>query len=61
MKLEDIKCQKCGQNAMQASERGAYLKRINPKGVAAINECEPSCDRKTGSQEDAVINAILDD
>ena len=43
---------------MEASNRGAYFKRVNQKGVKGIFECEPFCDRKAGDQESAVINAI---
>ena len=56
-KLKDIKCRKCGRNAMEAAERGNYLKRVNDKGEPAINECAPSC-FKTGDNDDAVIRAI---
>jgi len=55
MKLSDCVCCECGDNALQASVRGAYLERANEKGVAAIWRCAPSCGRHTG---DAIIKAI---
>ena len=58
MKVEDIVCVKCGENAMEAAARGAYLKRITPKGVKPIKEqCYPSCGQN-GNHEDAIIGAI---
>ncbi len=55
----DIKCRLCGQDAGQASERGAYLKRVSPKGGEFIAECAPSCDMVTGDQDDALLRAIM--
>lgn len=61
MKASEVKCRKCGQDAMQASERGAYLGRVNPKGeVPCIMECVPSCEHKHGNQDDALLGAIFD-
>lgn len=59
-KLEDIKCRKCGRNAMESSRLGHYLKRVNKKGkgIACINECYPDCEEKTGGQDEALLNAI---
>lgn len=61
MRAEEAVCQKCGANAMQAAERGAYLKRVNKKGkgIKAINECAPSCEHKSGDQNDALVHAVL--
>ena len=58
MKMSEIVCDKCGQNCMEASKRGAYLKRVSPKGKDMVMECSPSCDRVTGNQDDALINAV---
>ena len=58
MKASDIKCRLCGQDVFQASRRGAYLARVNPKGEECINECRPSCDRNHGNSDDALLNAI---
>ena len=59
MKMSDIKCRKCGENCNQASKRGAYLGRVSPKGkTPVIMECVPTCHHKTGSQDDALLNAI---
>ena len=61
MKASEIKCTHCGDDLWEASQRGAYLKRANPKGeLPMIVECAPSCDKKTGNQEDALMGAILD-
>lgn len=57
MKASEVKCQRCGRDAMEASERGAYLARVSPKGQAPVMECAPSC-FKTGDQEDAVLRAL---
>jgi len=62
MKISDIKCRKCGQDANQAAKRGAYLGRVNPKGeTPIIMECVPSCMHKHGNQDDALIHAIKGD
>lgn len=58
MKVGDTKCQLCGQNVFQASERGAYLKRVNETGGSPILECRPNCDQKTGNQDDALLRAL---
>jgi len=59
MKVSEVKCRKCQQDAMQASRRGAYLERVNPKGETPwIMECFPSCEHKHGNQDDALIHAI---
>ena len=59
MKANEVKCRKCGQDAMQAASRGAYLARVNPKGeTPAINECVPTCEHKHGTEGDAVLHAI---
>ena len=54
-----IKCRLCGDDAMKASGRGAYLRRVNPLGeTPMVVECAPSCDRAHGTQEDALLRAI---
>lgn len=59
MKAGDIKCRKCGQDAMQAADRGAWLERVSPKGIKPmIMECAPSCEHKHGNQDDALLGAI---
>lgn len=59
MKVSEIKCIKCHENAMQASKRGAYLERISPKGIKPmLMECRPVCGRDHGGQEVALLNAI---
>ena len=45
---------------MQASDRGAYLGRVNKKGVEGIWECVPTCDHKHGGQDEALLSAIED-
>lgn len=59
MNTDDIKCRLCGAGLFEASERGAYLARVNPKGEPCINECRPNCDRDSGNQDDALIAAIF--
>lgn len=59
MKASGAKCSKCGQNAMQAAKRGAYLKRTSPKGEACIERCFPSCEHKHGGNNEAVVHGIL--
>jgi hypothetical protein len=51
-------CSLCGQDIHQMAERGAYLERTSPKGGPFVGECRPSCDRKHGTQDDALIAAI---
>ena len=58
MKVSEVVCQLCGQNVIEASKRGAYLARVNPKGEPCINECRPSCDKITGNSDDALLRAI---
>jgi len=60
MNTSDTKCRKCGQNAWEASERGAYLRRVNPKGESFIGECAPSCEHKHGGQDEALLGALED-
>ena len=51
-------CRICGQGPMEASNRGAYLQRVNPKGeVPIILECRPSCRHSEGGQESALVAA----
>lgn len=57
-KMKDIRCRKCGKNAMEIS---GYLGRVNPKGeVPIVMECKPSCDAKM-TKEEALIAAISGD
>ena len=59
MKISEVKCRKCGQDANQAAQRGAYLGRVNPKGeTPCISQCKPSCEHKHGNPADALIRAI---
>lgn len=55
-----LTCQKCGQDAIQAGERGAYLKRINPKGEKGIFQCVPTCEHKHGGPNGALLGALRD-
>ena len=53
-------CRICGQGPMEASNRGAYLQRVNPKGeVPIILECRPSCGHRDGGQDPARRAAML--
>lgn len=36
-----IKCSKCG--VVPSPDKPFYLERVNPKGVAGIFECRPTC------------------
>lgn len=56
--VTEVKCRKCGQNLKQASQRGAYLARVSPKGEDFVGECKPSCDMKHGGPSEAVLNAL---
>ncbi len=53
-------CRLCEADPIEASKRGAYLKRVNPKGVAGIWECEPACEGEFGDSSDAVLRAVDD-
>ena len=56
-----FKCRLCGNDPIEASLRGAYLKRVNEKGVASINECRPNCDANPlAGQDDALLGAVFD-
>lgn len=58
MKCNKIECYKCGADALSASDRGAYLARVNPTGVIPmIVQCAPSC-YSSGDKYDALIRAI---
>ena len=61
MKFSDIKCRKCGQDASQAGDRGAYLTRVSPKGGELIMECTPSCNHNEGNHEDALLRSLQED
>ena len=58
--INDVVCRKCGQNCFDASTRGAYLSRVNPKGVDGIWECKPTCEHLHGDQDDALLGALFD-
>ncbi len=58
MKFKDMKCIKCGRNAMEAAEKGAYLERTNIKGKLFKGQCKPGCFGDYGTQENALLNAI---
>ena len=53
-----VHCSLCGQDIWQMSERGAFLKRTSPIGQNFVGECSPSCERKTGNQDDALLAAL---
>jgi len=54
----NIVCRKCSADAWDASQRGAYLARVNPKGeIPMIVECAPSC-KSTGDENEAILRAI---
>jgi hypothetical protein len=53
-----MRCSRCHQDVMEASRRGAYLIRLNPKGVDGIWACYPTCDGDHGTQDDALLSAI---
>ncbi len=56
MKMGDIRCNKCGKNAMESK---GYLQRVNPTGEEpAIWECRPSCDGKQLSNAAKLFRAI---
>jgi hypothetical protein len=58
-KFSDIKCRLCGQNALEASDRGAYLTRVNPKGeTPMVVQCAPSCGDCGGGKDVALLRAI---
>lgn len=58
-KLSDIKCRICGKNALEINKRGAYLKRVNPKGeLPMVVQCAPTCHGLHGKNEDALLNAL---
>lgn len=54
MKASEIKCRKCGRNALEIQ---GYLQRVSPKGGPMIVECRPDCDSRL-TPEQAVIEAI---
>jgi len=59
MKLSELKCRKCGKNAMQVNPNGIYLERVNPKGEPhMIAQCFPACEHKCGNADDALFHAI---
>lgn len=58
----EVKCCICGQNVFQVSKRGAYLKRVNPKGaLPMVVRCFPDCKGTYGDWKDALLNAIEGD
>ena len=58
MNTDELKCKNCGATVFEASQRGAYLKRVNPIGENFVGECAPLCDSNHGNQDDALINAV---
>ena len=62
MKATDLVCRKCNDNMFDASLRGAYLGRVNEKGVPGIFECKPSCEpNPIAGSDDALLSAIKGD
>ena len=57
---DQMTCVRCGCDVFQAAERGAYLKRVSPKGESFRGECVPSCEHKSGGPDEALIGAIED-
>ena len=56
-----VECRKCGCDAFDAGDRGAYLKRACPVGtLPAIWECSPSCEHKHGGPKEALLGALED-
>lgn len=60
MNTDDLKCRKCGESMFQASNRGAFLKRVNPVGEPFIGECSPCCKHWTGDSNDALVRAVTE-
>ena len=54
-------CRKCGDDAFDASNRGAYLRRVNEFGVDGIWECAPGCHFKFSDDPDAALLGALED
>jgi len=61
MNTEDIKFRLCGGGIWEASERGAYLKRVDPKGkgIIAINECAPGCKGNFELKAEAILKSMM--
>ena len=53
-----MKCRKCGIGVIKASERGAFLQRVNEFGVKGVWECSPTCDHLHGNQDDAILSCL---
>ena len=53
-----MKCELCGCTVREASARGAYFKRANPKGQAPVWHCSPVCGKDVGTREEAIVRAI---
>jgi len=51
-------CRLCESQAWEISDRGAYLARVNEKGVPGIWECRPPCDGNHGTQDAALLAAL---
>ena len=59
MKIKEVVCRKCKQTIFDASLRGAYLARMNGKGVSGIFECRPSCeDNPAAGPDDALLQSL---
>jgi hypothetical protein len=59
MNISELICRKCKQNVFDAALRGAYLARINKKGVRGIVECRPGCgDNPAAGPDDALLQAL---
>jgi len=56
-----MNCELCGCDVHEAAGRGAFLKRVNEKGVPGVWQCRPSCDRVTGTPDDALVRAVTGD
>ena len=54
----DTACQIYHKEAYEIITNGAYLKRVNEKGVLGIWECSPNCQGSQRSMTDTLLAAL---
>lgn len=56
--MSDTACRICHKEAYEIIDKGAYLKRVNEKGVLGIWECSPNCQGTQRSMSQTLLAAL---
>lgn len=56
-KMGDLRCSKCGSNALDSR---SWLKRVSPKGDEGVWECAGGCHGTVMTNDERLLDAIDD-